>query len=75
VVPIHKKGDKTECSNHRGITLLSTSCKILSIILLARLTPYADEIICDHQCGFWRNRIMTDHIFYIRRIMEKIMGV
>jgi hypothetical protein len=51
VVPIHKKGDKTDCSNYRGISLLSTSCKILSNILLSRLIPYADEIIGDYQCG------------------------
>jgi hypothetical protein len=44
VVHIHKKGDKTDSSNYRGISLLSTSYKILSNIL-ARLTPYADEII------------------------------
>jgi hypothetical protein len=56
VVPIHKTGDKTDCSNYRGISLLSTSYKILSNILLARLTPYADEITGDHQCGFRRNR-------------------
>jgi hypothetical protein len=48
--------DKTDCSNYRGISLLSTSYKILSNILLARLTPCADEIIGDHQCGFWYNR-------------------
>jgi hypothetical protein len=39
VVPIHKNGDKTDCSNYRGVSLLSTSYKILSNILLARLTP------------------------------------
>jgi hypothetical protein len=37
VIPIHQKGDKTECSNYRGILSLSTSCKILSNILLSRL--------------------------------------
>jgi hypothetical protein len=65
VVPIHEKGDKTDCSNYRDIVLLSTSYKILSNILLSRLTQYADEIIEDHQCGFWHNRTMTDQIFYI----------
>jgi sorting nexin-29 len=43
----------------------------LSNILLASLTPYADEIIGYHQCGFWRNRSTTDQIFYIWQILEK----
>jgi hypothetical protein len=71
VVPIHKKSDKTNCSNYRGISLLSTSYKILSNILFVRLTPHADEIIGDNQCGFRRNRSTTDQIFYIRQILEK----
>jgi hypothetical protein len=71
VVPIHKKGDKTDCSNYRGISLLSTSYKILSNIPLARLTPYADEITGDHQCGFRHNSSTTEQIFYILQILEK----
>ncbi|KAJ4426173.1 hypothetical protein ANN_26982 [Periplaneta americana] len=35
------------------------------------LTPYVDEIIGDHQCGFRRNRSTIDQIFCIRQIMEK----
>jgi hypothetical protein len=45
VVPVYKKGDKTDCSYCRGISLLSTTYKTLSNILLSRLTPYAEEII------------------------------
>jgi hypothetical protein len=71
VVPIHKKGDKTDCSNYQGMSLLSTSFRMLSNILIYRLTPYADEIFGDHLCGFRCNRSMNDQIFYIRQIREK----
>jgi hypothetical protein len=74
-VPIYKKGDKTEYNNYQGISLLSTAYKILSKILLARLTPYVNEIIDDHQCGFCHNRSIMDQIFYIQQILEKKMGV
>jgi hypothetical protein len=70
-----KKGDKTDCNNYRGISLLSTPYKILPNILLSRLVPYIDEIIGVHQCGFRRNRSTTDQIFCIRQILEKNMGV
>jgi hypothetical protein len=72
IVPIYKKGDKTDCNNYRGISLLSTAYKILSNILLARLTPYVNEIIGeDHQCGFRRSSSTMEQIFYIRQILEK----
>jgi hypothetical protein len=71
IVPIHKTGVKTDCNNYRGISLLSTSYIILSNILLSRLSPYIDEIIGGHQCGFRRNRSTTDQIFCIRQILAK----
>jgi hypothetical protein len=45
--------------------------KIVSNVLLARLTPSVSEVIGDHQCGFCLNRSTTDQIFYIRQILEK----
>jgi hypothetical protein len=71
IVPIYKKSDKTECSKYRGISLFPTIYKILSITLLSKLNPYAEEIIGDHQCGFRRNRSTTDQIFCICHILER----
>ena len=45
--------------------------KILSSILLSRLTSHAEEIIGDHECGFRRSRSSSDHVFCIRQILEQ----
>jgi hypothetical protein len=42
----------TGFNNFRGISLLPTTYKILSKILLSRLIPYAEEIMGYHQYGF-----------------------
>jgi len=69
IVPIYKKGDKTDCSNYRGISLFPTTYKILSNIPLSRLTPHTEKFVEDHQCGFRHSRSTTDHIFCIRQIL------
>ena len=73
IVPIYKKGDKTDCStsNYRGRSLLPAMYKSLSYTLLSRFTQYAEVIIGDHRCGFRHNRSTTDHVFCIRQILEK----
>ena len=68
---MYKKGNKTDFSNYRGISLLLTTYTVLSNILLSRFTPYVEEIIGDHQCGFQWNRSTTDHIFCIYQMLEK----
>jgi hypothetical protein len=70
IVPVCKKGDKTDCSNYRGIWLLSTTYKIISNTLLSKLNPYAEEVIGDHQCRFPHKRSITDHIFCWHQVLE-----
>jgi hypothetical protein len=36
IVHVYEMGDKTDCSNYRGISLVSTMYKLLSNILLSR---------------------------------------
>jgi hypothetical protein len=33
IINIHKKGHKNRCENYRGISLLSTACKLYTTIL------------------------------------------
>jgi hypothetical protein len=70
-VPVYTKGDKTDCSGYRDISLVPTTYKILSIMVLSMLTPYAEEITGDHQCGFRCNKSTIDHIFCIHPILLK----
>jgi hypothetical protein len=71
IVLVHKKGNKSDCSNYPGISLLSTSYKILSNILLTRLSPYINEIIGYYQCEFGLDRSTTAQIFCILQVLEK----
>jgi hypothetical protein len=42
LVPIDKKGDKTDCNNYDGLSMLSISYKMLSNNLLSWLGLYID---------------------------------
>jgi hypothetical protein len=46
---------------------------MLSNIPISKSTPYADEIIRDHQCGFQCYRSTTNYIFCICQILEKML--
>lgn len=58
--PIYKKGEMTEISNYRPITVLNTDYRILSKILTKRLGKMAGDIIHPDQAGFIKERRITD---------------
>ena len=73
IVSLYKnKGVKSDCSNYRGITLLSVAGKIIARVLLGRLIPtIAEENLSESQCGFRENRETTDMIFVLLQLQEK----
>lgn len=69
-----KKGNCQACDNHRGISLLSISGKILARVLLNRLNAHLEKgHLLESQCGFRSNRGTIDMIFAARQLQEKCM--
>ena len=72
IIPIFKKGDKRDCGNYRGISLLSIVGKILARVLLNRLNEHiAQNVLPETQCGFRSGRGTIDMIFCLRQVQEK----
>ena len=71
ISPIYKKGDKNDCGNYRGISLLNIAYKILAAIMCERLKPHVIRIIGSYQCDFMTGRATTVKSSTLRRILEK----
>ena len=71
IVPIHKKGSTMDCSNYRGISLLSIPGKVYARILESKLRKVADNQIEEHQSGFSTVKSVQEHIF--KQITEKFV--
>ncbi|KAA3676640.1 uncharacterized protein DEA37_0002919 [Paragonimus westermani] len=70
VIPVFKKGSRSLCDNHRGISLVSVASKLLTGLILRRLTKPRESQIREEQAGFRSGRGCVDHIFTLRRILE-----
>jgi hypothetical protein len=69
--PVFKKGDRKECSNHRGIAVLPIACKVLGIIILGRLVRVLDEKTAETQAGFRPGRGTIEQILFLRQVLER----
>ena len=65
-IPIPKKGNAKECSNHHTIALISHTSKVMLKILQARLQQFVNHELPDVQAGFRKGRGTRDQIANIR---------
>ena len=72
IIPIFKnKGSKLDCSNHRGISLISVPSKLLLRVLLNKIKPNIEERLREQQAGFRGGRSTVDQIFALRQVVEQ----
>lgn len=65
------KGDRSDCNNYRGISLLSTTGKAFARVVLKRLQVLAERVYPESQCGFRAERSTVDMLFSLRQLQEK----
>jgi len=70
VVMIFKKGDTSDLTNYRPISLLNTLYKLLAGMLQKRIEKEVDQYIQPNQYGFRKGKSTTDAVHAIRRVME-----
>lgn len=56
ITPIHKKGDRSEVSNYRPVSVLSNFSKVFEMVLFSRIYPQVKSSLSECQHGFVRGR-------------------
>ena len=72
VFPIHKKGDRSQPTNFRGISFMNVIAKIMMGILSERLYEWVERkgILNEAQAGFRRGYSTVDNIFNLAAIVN-----
>lgn len=75
IFPIHKKGDKMDPANYRGISFLNAALKLFTTILQDRLVTWMEEnnVLSEFQAGFRKTYSTIDQIFSLTNIAQMRM--
>ena len=65
------KGERSDCNNYRGLSLLSVIDKVFAKVILMRLQKLAERVYPESQCGFRAGRSTIDMVFSLRQLQEK----
>ena len=72
ITALHKKGDKTECGNYRGISLVSHVGKVYLEVVARRLAAYCEDkgLLPEEQSVFQPDHPTTDMMFVISSLQK-----
>jgi len=73
MIPLQKKANAVECSDHRTISLISHASKIMLKVLTKRIEEKAKDLIGRNQFGFRRGCGTRDAIGVMRVLCERSM--
>ncbi|WP_353839203.1 reverse transcriptase domain-containing protein, partial [Acinetobacter baumannii] len=65
------KGDRSDCNNYRGISLLNITGKVFARVASERLQTLAARVYPESQYGFRAGWATADMIFSLRQLQEK----
>ena len=70
IIPVPKKGNRTEMNNYRGIALMSIAAKTFNRMILNRIYEPINQILRPNQAGFRRGLSCAHPINTLKRIMQ-----
>jgi len=73
LVLLHKKGDKFDPGNYRGISISSNLGKLFNKVIYKRLLTFMNNknLISKNQIGFKEKSCTADHIFTLKTIIDQ----
>ena len=76
VIPVHKKGNKSNCNNYRPISLLNITGKVCERVVFKHLFNYinSNNLITSHQSGFMPGDSTVNQLAYMYNIFAKALN-
>jgi len=75
MIALKKKPQATKCSDHRTISLIAHTAKIVAKILRRRIEKKIEDVLGEDQFGFRRRKETRDAIWMLRIISERTLEI
>jgi hypothetical protein len=68
---IHKKGNKNNCNNYRGVSIINSTVRLFSEVIKDKIENMIKTKISEEQAGFKTRKFSLDNIFCLQQIISK----